>query len=138
MGCSRTTILRKTSLNLRGTLRRSVPVHWSGPDNSWPRLDLTAVQGISYLSAPMYFALLLGVPGFCRFATLIGFSLMCGSLILGSFSTNTSHLILSQGIGFGLGAGLNYCTVILWLNQWFVRRRGFAFGFLSVCADQST
>jgi MFS family permease len=89
-------------------------------------------QGIAYLSAPLDFALLLGVPRFRRLATPVGFLVMCLALALSSFSTTTTHLILSQGVGYGLGAGLAYSPVILWMGEWFVKRRGLAFGTMWV------
>ncbi|KAJ6013115.1 hypothetical protein N7499_012279 [Penicillium canescens] len=88
----------------------------------------TCALGIAYLSAPLDFALLLGVPRFRRLATPVGFLVMCLALALSSFSTTTTHLILSQGVGYGLGAGLAYSPVILWMGEWFVKRRGLAFG----------
>jgi len=40
------------------------------------------------------------------------------------------HLILLQGVIFGLSAGAFYAPVLVWLSEWFVRRRGFAGGII--------
>lgn len=53
---------------------------------------------------------------------------MCLSLALGSFSTNVTHLVLSQGVGFGIGGCIAYSPSILYMDEWFVHRRGLAFG----------
>lgn len=53
---------------------------------------------------------------------------MCLSLALGSFSTNVTHLVLSQGVGFGIGGCIAYSPSILYMDEWFVDRRGLAFG----------
>jgi MFS family permease len=53
---------------------------------------------------------------------------MCLSLAMGSFSTNVTHLVLSQGVGFGIGGCIAYSPSILYMDEWFVDRRGLAFG----------
>ena len=57
---------------------------------------------------------------------------MCLSLALSSFSTNVTHLLLSQGIGFGIGGCLAYTPTILFMSEWFVKRKGLAFGVVWV------
>ena len=41
-----------------------------------------------------------------------------------------SHLILTQGVLYGLGGTLLYNPAILFLQEWFSRRRGLAFGIM--------
>ncbi|KAJ1301970.1 hypothetical protein OPQ81_000807 [Rhizoctonia solani] len=53
-------------------------------------------------------------------------ALCCGSLFLASFATQVSHLILLQGILFGIGGGGLYAPVIIYLSEWFSARRGLA------------
>ena len=55
---------------------------------------------------------------------------MCFSLAMGSFSTNVTHLVLSQGIGFGIGGCIAYSPSILFMPDWFDKRRGWATGML--------
>ncbi|CEL63283.1 Monocarboxylate transporter 12 OS=Homo sapiens GN=SLC16A12 PE=2 SV=2 [Rhizoctonia solani AG-1 IB] len=52
--------------------------------------------------------------------------LCCGSLLLASFATRVSHLILLQGIMFGIGGGGLYAPVVIYLSEWFSVRRGLA------------
>ncbi|QRV81955.1 major facilitator superfamily transporter [Ceratobasidium sp. AG-Ba] len=53
-------------------------------------------------------------------------ALCCGSLVLASFATKVWHLILLQGVCFGIGGGGLYAPVIIYLSEWFVARRGLA------------
>jgi MFS family permease len=93
----------------------------------------TTEQGVSYILAPLAFALLIAVPRFRRWATPVGFAIMCLSLALSSFSTSITQLILSQGIAYGIGANIGYAPTIIFMNEWFVKKRGLAFGTMWVC-----
>ena len=53
---------------------------------------------------------------------------MCLSLALASFSTTFTHLVLSQGLGFGIGGCIAYSPSILYMPEWFDKKRGLAFG----------
>ncbi|KAL1963328.1 hypothetical protein VTN77DRAFT_8449 [Rasamsonia byssochlamydoides] len=88
----------------------------------------TCAMGVSYILAPLAFALLLALPQFRRWATPVGFVIMCLSLALSSFSTNTTHLIISQGIAYGVGANIGYAPTIIFMDEWFVKKKGLAFG----------
>ncbi|KKA20383.1 MFS monocarboxylate transporter [Rasamsonia emersonii CBS 393.64] len=60
----------------------------------------------------------------------LGFLIMCVAIALSSFATNTTHLLLMQGIGYGVGASLTYAPTILFMEEWFVNKRGLAFGIM--------
>ena len=45
-------------------------------------------------------------------------------------STKVWHLILLQGVVFGLSAGILYAPIVMWLSDWFVARRGLAGGII--------
>ncbi|KAJ9318680.1 hypothetical protein DTO271D3_1342 [Paecilomyces variotii] len=84
--------------------------------------------GIIYILSPFVFALLLAVPRLKLWATPLGFLIMCLALALSSFSTTTTHLLVSQGIAYAIGASLAYSPSILFIEEWFVNRRGLAYG----------
>ena len=68
------------------------------------------------------------LPRYARWFSSVGLGIMCLSLALGSFSTNITHLVLSQGIGFGIGGCIAYSPSIMFMSEWFDKRRGLAFG----------
>ncbi|KAJ5497642.1 Major facilitator superfamily domain general substrate transporter [Penicillium expansum] len=90
----------------------------------------TCAMGIAYLIAPLAIVLMILVPRIARWVSTIGVVIMCLSLALSSFSTSVMHLILSQGIGFGIGGCFAYTPTILFMSEWFDKRRGLAFGIV--------
>ena len=60
----------------------------------------------------------------------VGLCLMIAGLFASSFATKVGHLIVTQGIIFGTAGGLVYFPTILYLDEWFIQRKGFAFGVL--------
>ncbi|GJC91114.1 putative transporter MCH2 [Colletotrichum liriopes] len=60
-------------------------------------------------------------------ATLsIGVVVQAAALVGASFTTQIWHLLLSQGIGFGVGMGFTFNSTVGVVPQWFVIRRSFA------------
>jgi hypothetical protein len=51
-------------------------------------------------------------------------------LLGASFATRIEHLILAQGVFYGLGFLVLYYPLLSMLNEWFVARRGLAYGVL--------
>ncbi|KFA50385.1 hypothetical protein S40293_05198 [Stachybotrys chartarum IBT 40293] len=90
----------------------------------------TCAMGIMYLDAPLVMALIRLYPRLARWAPIAGLVTMCVALGLSSLSQTTTHLILSQGILFALGGSVCYCPCIQYMDEWFVRRKGFAFGIM--------
>ncbi|CAI7589679.1 unnamed protein product [Penicillium glandicola] len=88
----------------------------------------TCATGISYLSCPLVIVSMILLPQWGRWFSSVGLTVMCLSLALGSFSSNITHLVLSQGVGFGIGGCIAYSPSILYMDEWFVHRRGLAFG----------
>ncbi|KAK2024770.1 major facilitator superfamily transporter [Colletotrichum zoysiae] len=56
----------------------------------------------------------------------IGVVVQAAALIGASFTTEIWHLLLSQGIGFGVGMGFAFNSTVGLVPQWFVVRRSFA------------
>ncbi|KAJ5142445.1 uncharacterized protein N7515_001232 [Penicillium bovifimosum] len=90
----------------------------------------TCAMGISYLFAPLAIISMILIPKIARWVSTIGVVIMCLSLGLSSLSTNVTHLILSQGIGFGVGGCFAYTPTILFMSEWFDKRKGLAFGIV--------
>ncbi|KAF2243049.1 MFS general substrate transporter [Trematosphaeria pertusa] len=85
-------------------------------------------MGIMYMDITIMFALLKYFPKLRAWATPIGLVIMCLALGLGSLSTNVTHLILTQGIIYAVGGGLAWTPILFYIEEWWVRRRGFAYG----------
>jgi MFS family permease len=83
-----------------------------------------------YLTAPLLFALFQKYPILRRPCTVVGLLIMCIALALSSFSQTVSHLILTQGVLYAIGGGMAYAPTILFVNEWFIKKKGFAFGVM--------
>lgn len=90
----------------------------------------TSASGILYLSAPFIFFALQAWPRFRRISSVLGLAIITLGLIASSFSTAVWHLIVTQGIVYAIGGSLVYSPAILYLDEWFVKRKGFAFGVM--------
>lgn len=81
-----------------------------------------------YMDITVVFALLKYFPQLRMWSTPFGLIVMCLALGLGSLSTNVSHLILTQGIVYAIGGGFAWTPILFFIEEWWVRRRGFAYG----------
>lgn len=88
----------------------------------------TCMMGVNYMISPLTFVLLQGFPTLKRWSSPFGFVIMCLALALSSFASNTTQLILTQGIAYGIGGNFAYSPLIIFMNEWFVHKRGLAFG----------
>jgi MFS family permease len=59
------------------------------------------------------------------------------SLFAASFATKVWHLIVTQGVAYGVGFLVLYYALLSMLNEWFVKRRGLAYGVLFAAAGIS-
>ncbi|KAF2019335.1 MFS general substrate transporter [Aaosphaeria arxii CBS 175.79] len=87
-----------------------------------------AAMGIMYMDITLMFPLLRYYQRLRLWAAPIGLVIMGLALGLGSFSTKVSHLILTQGVIYAIGGGFAWTPILFFLEQWWVRRRGFAYG----------
>ncbi|KAJ0159861.1 Monocarboxylate transporter 10 [Colletotrichum tanaceti] len=90
----------------------------------------TCSMGIMYLSGPVVIGLLRMFPRESRHAPILGLVVMCVALAASSFSHTVTHLIVTQGVLYAVGGAIAYCPCILYIDQWFVRRKGFAYGVM--------
>ncbi|KAJ5179220.1 hypothetical protein N7492_002430 [Penicillium capsulatum] len=85
-------------------------------------------MGIMYLASPLSMFILQSWPRVCRSSSLIGLVIACVGIIASSFATRVWQLIVTQGVVYALGACMLYYPVLIFLDEWFVRRKGLAFG----------
>jgi MFS family permease len=77
---------------------------------------------------PAVFTLLTRYPRLRPYCGPVGLVITVGSLILSSFATKVWQLIVSQGIICAIGSGLLFSPTSLYLDEWFVARKGMAVG----------
>lgn len=83
-----------------------------------------------YIDTPLVMGILQRYPNSARWFPLLGLTLMCLSLALSSFSTTVTHLIATQGVLYALGGSVAYAPCIIYTDQWFIRRKGLAYGVM--------
>ncbi|KAF9767901.1 hypothetical protein IL306_014870 [Fusarium sp. DS 682] len=83
-----------------------------------------------YFAFPIAVALQRLYPRLARWSPTFGIVSLVVVLIASSFSQNVGHLVLTQGVLYALAASLAYCPCMAWLEEWFVQRRGLAFGIM--------
>lgn len=66
----------------------------------------------------------------CLVSSVSGLIVVVSALIASSFSTHLWHLILTQGVLYAIGGSLLYSPAAIYLDQWFVKRKGLAFGVM--------
>ncbi len=80
-----------------------------------------------YLSAPLVSALLAAYPYYTRYCSYVGLAIIIVALVASSFATRVWHLIMTQGVIYAVGGGLLYFPTLIYLDEWFIRRKGLAF-----------
>jgi MFS family permease len=83
-----------------------------------------------YMAAPFTFGTLVRFPQLRRLAIVVGILIMCLSLGLSSLCNTVQQLVVTQGILYGIGGAITYSPVVTFLDEWFVRRKGLAFGIM--------
>ncbi|OTB17889.1 hypothetical protein K445DRAFT_264192 [Daldinia sp. EC12] len=92
-----------------------------------PAVGTTAL-GILYLSSPPSFIILQRYQAYRRSALIVGSAVTCLAILASAFATKVWHLLLTQGVLYGLGASVVNTVTIQFLNEWFIERKGLAFG----------
>ncbi|KAJ0160277.1 Cholinesterase, partial [Colletotrichum tanaceti] len=97
----------------------------------------TVATSIYYLGGPVALPLVARFQAWQRPLIVVGWLGCVASLVAASFATTVPGLIATQGVLYGLAFMLLNYPVLRMLNEWFVRRRGFAFGIMSAGAGCS-
>jgi MFS family permease len=87
-----------------------------------------------YLTAPLVYGTLQRYPTYSRKLCLVGFVILLAGLIGASFANTVSQLLATQGILYGVGGSLLYFPVFIYLDEWFNKRRGLAYG-IAIAGD---
>jgi hypothetical protein len=69
-------------------------------------------------------------PMYQRYMIWGGWLVCTLALVASSFATEVWHLMIAQGFLYGFGFLTMYYPLLNMLNEWFVKRRGLAYGIL--------
>lgn len=83
-----------------------------------------------YIGTPFVVALCRLYPRQARWFTPIGLFIASVALAMSSFCTSVPQLIVTQGVLYGIGGCVAYCPCTLYIDEWFVRRKGLAYGIV--------
>jgi len=97
----------------------------------------TTAMGIMYMIGMLFFPAYKKWPWLANVSKWAGVPLMAASLVAGSFATKVSHLIITQGALYAIGGSIVYCPALTFVDEWFVHRKGLAFGVMWVSLDSS-
>ncbi|KZF24072.1 putative MFS monocarboxylate transporter [Xylona heveae TC161] len=90
----------------------------------------TTATGLLYLLSPFTFTLLSRYPWLRRHCGPLGLFVTTASFLLSSFATELWQLIATQGVMNAVGSAMLFTTPTLYLDEWFVRRKGLAYGVM--------
>lgn len=69
-------------------------------------------------------------PGWARYSPLIGLFIVCAALFISAYARNVTELIITQGVFYGIGGAIAYMPCIMYIDEWFVKRKGLAYGIM--------
>ncbi|KAL1610737.1 hypothetical protein SLS60_002407 [Paraconiothyrium brasiliense] len=90
----------------------------------------TTATGIMYFASPLVIGFTSTFPHRVQGFSAVGLSLLLLGLVCASFANSVWQLILTQGVLYGIGGSLLYLPSIVYLDEWFIRRKGLAFGIM--------
>ena len=90
----------------------------------------TTASGISYLGAPVIIPFIRRWSKYRSQMILVGWPLCIVGLIAGSFAKTLGTLILTQGVLYGIGFIIFYYPILSMVDEFWVQRRGMAYGLL--------
>ena len=62
--------------------------------------------------------------------TALGLGMVILSLLAASFANSVTDLLFTQGAMYGIGGAFLYNPFVFYLDEWFIERKGLAFGIL--------
>ena len=90
----------------------------------------TCSSAIAYLGAPFFTPLVKRYQRYQIHMIWIGWPICIFALIGASFAKSIGTLIFTQGVLYGFGALILYYPMLSMVNEWFVQKRGLAYGIL--------
>lgn len=87
-------------------------------------------MGIMYLMMPIIFMILNKYPHLRRWCGPLGLVLTMASLSASAFVGSMGGLIATQGALYSIGCGLLFSPISLYMDEWFIERKGLAYGVM--------
>lgn len=94
-------------------------------------------QGICYLGAPLSALLTKRFPKYHRQQIWVGWPICIGGLVAASFTSSVGGLIATQGVMYGVGFIVLTYPIICMIDEWWIHRKGMAFGVISCASGAS-
>lgn len=90
----------------------------------------TCAMGTMYLDVPLAMAFLRRYPRVGRWLPIAGLLIMCLGLATTSLATSVAQLIATQGVLYAVGGSVAYSPCIVYMDEWFVKKKGLAYGIM--------
>ncbi|TEY50410.1 hypothetical protein BOTCAL_0277g00080 [Botryotinia calthae] len=97
----------------------------------------TISQGLCYLGAPLSASLTKRFPKHQTHQIWFGLPICILGLVAGSFCDTVQGLIWTQGVMYGSGLLILTYPIISMINEWWIARKGMAFGLISAASGVS-
>lgn len=102
---------------------------FSSAPNGIPAIGTTAT-GLMYLTMPVYFAVFQRWSRLRRISSAVSVPLVAVSLVGASFAQTVPQLVATQGVLYALAGNAIVTPTVAYVDEWFVRRKGAAFGIM--------
>ncbi|GAA5888944.1 hypothetical protein JCM6882_009690 [Rhodosporidiobolus microsporus] len=103
----------------------------------WSENALSSLSAIGSVQLGVQYLLPMGAilvfrryPEYVKSILWVSAAFNCGGMLVSSWATEVWQLILLQGVVCGLSGSVIYTPVLMWLNDWFVERKGLAGGII--------
>jgi hypothetical protein len=88
------------------------------------------MQGIMYMAGLALFPAYKIYPKLAKILKWASLPIMAAGLVAGSFANTITQLIATQGVIYGIGGSIVYYPTLVWLDEWFVQKKGLAYGIM--------
>ena len=97
----------------------------------------TTASGISYMAAPFVIPLIKRYSRWRNPMIWVGWAMCLAALVAGSFARSLPTLIITQGVMYGVGFTIFYYPILSMVNEYWIARRGLAYGILCAASGVS-
>ncbi|KAI9158185.1 MFS-type transporter pynF [Paramyrothecium foliicola] len=90
----------------------------------------TLSTSVYFISAPLVTPVVKRYQRWQTYMIGVGAVLCVVALVAASFATSVTSLIITQGVMYGVGFTMLYFPILRMMNEWFIARRGIAYGVM--------